>query len=30
MGEEARTVGRAVFDWSVLADQYAQLYRELA
>jgi glycosyltransferase involved in cell wall biosynthesis len=30
VGEKARTVGRAVFDWSVLADQYAQLYRELA
>jgi len=30
MGEKARTVGRAVFDWSVLADQYAQLYREMA
>jgi len=27
MGEKARTVGRAVFDWSVLADQYVQLYR---
>ncbi len=30
MGENARTIGRAVFDWSVLADQYAQLYREMA
>jgi len=30
MGEKARTVGRAVFDWSVIADQYAQLYKNIA
>lgn len=30
MGEKARTVGRAVFDWSVLADPYAQLYKSIA
>ena len=30
IGEKARTVGRAVFDWSVLAEQYAQLYTETA
>ncbi len=30
MGEKARTVGRAVFDWSVLADQYARLYKSIA
>ncbi len=29
MGERARIVGRAAFDWSVLADQYAQLYRDM-
>lgn len=29
MGEKARTVGRAVFDWSVLADQYVQLYKSI-
>lgn len=27
MAERARTAGRAAFDWSVLADQYARLYR---
>lgn len=27
MGKKARTLGRAVFDWSVLADQYVQLYK---
>lgn len=30
MGVIARTVGRAVFDWSVLADQYVQLYKSIA
>jgi poly(glycerol-phosphate) alpha-glucosyltransferase len=30
MGEKARTMGRAVFDWSVLADQYVQLYKSIA
>ena len=29
MGEKARSVGRSVFDWSVLGDQYAQLYRSM-
>jgi len=30
MGEKARALGRAMFDWSVLADQYAQLYKNIA
>ena len=30
MGEKARTVGRALFDWAVLADEYAQLYTDMA
>jgi len=30
MGEKARALGRAMFDWSVLADQYAQLYKSIA
>lgn len=30
LGEKARTLGRAVFDWSILVDQYAQLYKSIA
>jgi poly(glycerol-phosphate) alpha-glucosyltransferase len=30
MGEKTRAEGRAVFDWSVLADQYVQLYKNIA
>ena len=30
MAEMARTVGRSALDWSVLADQYALLYKDIA
>jgi len=30
MAEKARSLGRRLFDWSVLADRYAGLYKEVA
>jgi glycosyltransferase involved in cell wall biosynthesis len=30
MGQKGRTVARAVFDWSILGDQYARLYQDTA